>query len=219
MKQVTLIGATGLIGGHLLTELLQHPSIEAVRVIARRPLERTHPKLEVRVIDFSDLVQFKSAIEGSSAVFVAVGTTSNKVKGDEAEYRKVDYDIPVNAARFCNELGCPHFSLVSSTGSDSKSFNFYARLKGEVEDAVKAFPISSISIFRPSLLLGERKEFRLGERISEAVMSPFSFLIPNQYKAIQASAVAKAMLAAALQLKPGVNVYHYEEIMALAKSV
>jgi uncharacterized protein YbjT (DUF2867 family) len=130
VKTVTVIGATGLIGGHLVRLLQAESSIETIRIPVRRPVSISGPKLAINLIDFADPESFKLAIDGSDAVFCAVGTTQKKVKGDKEAYRKVDYDIPVHAARFCAETGCQHFLLVSSVGANSSSSNFYLKLKG-----------------------------------------------------------------------------------------
>lgn len=213
-KTVTLIGATGLIGGHILELLIADPYYDHIKVLTRRPLEAKSAKTEVIVLDFTDLEAYKAALEGSYAVFCSIGTTQKKVKGDLDAYRKIDFDIPVHAARFCKELGCQQFLLVSAVGADSNSGNFYLKLKGEVEDRLKAFGIPSVSIFRPSMLLGNRQEFRLAEKIGQAIMKPLSFLIPSKYKAIEAVDVAIAMVNASKQQKEGFEVYHYKEMKA-----
>lgn len=193
----TLIGATGLIGSHLLDLLLADSYFDTVRILVRRPLELNHPKLEKRLVDFSDTESYRLALEGSHVIFCAIGTTQKKVKGDMAAYRKVDYDIPVHAAVLGKLIGCETFVLVSSVGANSLSNNFYLKLKGEVENSVTATGIKNIHIVRPSLLLGKRKEFRLGERIAQAVMPVVSFLLPKKYRPVKALAVAKEMIAAA----------------------
>ncbi|HYE54618.1 MAG TPA: NAD(P)H-binding protein [Chitinophagaceae bacterium] len=217
-RTATIIGATGLIGSHLLDQLVQDDSISQVKIIVRRPVTVSHAKARVVQIDFSDQVAFKQAIEGSDMVFCAVGTTQHKVKGDKAAYRKVDYDIPVTAAKFCAATGVEEFLLVSSVGANSRSRNFYLKLKGEVEDAVRQVNIASIAIFRPSMLLGNRQEVRQGERMAQAVMKALAFVIPARYKPIEAGDVARAMIAAAKQQIRGVKVYHYGEIRELAAS-
>jgi uncharacterized protein YbjT (DUF2867 family) len=214
-KTAAIIGATGLIGSKLLNRLLDDPYFEQVVVIARRPLSVSHKKARVVVVDFSDRKLFGQAINGSDMVFCAVGTTQQKVKGDKIAYRKVDYDIPVTAAQLCAEHGVGQFLLVSSIGADSRSGGFYLKLKGEVEDAVKDLDLPSTSVFRPSMLLGDRKEFRLGERIGQGVMRTLSFLIPSRYKAIQAADVARAMVGAAKTERPGFHIYHHSEMMQL----
>jgi uncharacterized protein YbjT (DUF2867 family) len=190
----TIIGATGLIGGYLLEELLQDNQYDTVRILIRRPIELTHTKLEKKLVDFSDTENFRLALEGSDVVFCAIGTTQKKVKGDKEAYRKVDYDITVNAARFCKLNGCEMFVFVSSVGANSQSNNFYLKLKGEIEEAVQAVGLKSVHIMRPSLLVGDRKEFRLGEKIAQRVMPVFSFLMPKKYRPVKARDVARQMI-------------------------
>jgi uncharacterized protein YbjT (DUF2867 family) len=208
----TIIGATGLIGGYLLEELLKNDLYDTIRILVRRPVESNHPKLEKKLVDFSDTESFRLALEGSDTVFCAIGTTQQKVKGDKAAYRKIDYDITVNAARFCKLNGCETFCFVSSVGANSKSGNFYLQLKGEIEEAVKATGLRSVSIMRPSVLLGDRKEFRLGEKISKGIMATFTFLIPSKYKPVYGRDVAKAMIILAAKKTEGTQVYQYHEI-------
>jgi uncharacterized protein YbjT (DUF2867 family) len=215
--KATLIGVTGLIGNYLLEELLKDDHFDTVQVLIRRPVELTSLKLEKKLVDFSDTESFRLALEGSDVVFCAVGTTQKKVKGDKAAYRKVDYDIPVNAAHFCKMSGCSTFVLVSSVGANSQSNNFYLKLKGEVEDAIKAVGIKSVHIMRPSMLLGDRKEFRLAEKIGNPVMKAISFLLPSKYKPVNGRVVAKAMLSAAKAALEGNNIYEFKEMKKLAK--
>lgn len=208
----TIIGVTGLIGNYLLEELLEDNYYDTVRILIRRPIEPTHPKLEKKLVDFNDGDSMLVALSNSDVVFCAIGTTQKKVKNDKAAYRKVDYDIAVNAARFCKMTGCGKFILVSSVGANSKSNNFYLKLKGEVEDAVKAVGLKAVYIMRPSVLLGDRKEFRLGEKIGKGFMSALSFLMPSKYKPVHARDVAKAMLAASKKDEAGFFIYEYREI-------
>ena len=214
-KTVTIIGATGLIGSNLLELLQSDPEISSIKVLVRRPVEYNNPKISTIVIDFSDYESFKSEIINSEIVFCAVGTTNRKVKGDKEEYKKIDYDIPVNAARFCSETGCSQFVFVSSAGADSKSKNFYLKFKGSVEDAICRMNIPTVLIFRPSLLLGKRQEFRLGELIGKILIKSVSFLLPLQMKPIRAHDVAKAMLEAARKGLKGNIVFHYKEMKQL----
>lgn len=193
----TLIGSTGLIGGYLLDELLNDNYFDKIKILIRRPLEISHPKLEKKLVDFNDSDSLLVAIDNSDVVFCAIGTTQKKVKGDKEAYRKIDYDIPVKAARFCKMTGCEKFILVSSVGANSKSNNFYLKLKGEVEDEIKKTELKSVYIMRPSMLVGDRKEFRIGEKFFTPLMKIFSFLLPSKYKPIHAKDVAKAMIAAA----------------------
>lgn len=214
-KTAALIGATGLIGSHLFELLKDDDDFTSIRVIVRRPMKFQHPKVKVIVIDFTDEKAYKESIAGCDTVFCTVGTTQKKVKGDKTAYRKVDYDIPVNAAQSCSETACQHFLLVSSVGANSKGGNFYIKLKGEVEDKIKSFNIPSISIFRPSMLLGKRQESRPMETIAQVMSKLLSFLFPSKYKPIEAEMVAKAMVAASKQERTGFHIYHYSEMKAL----
>ena len=211
----TLIGATGLIGGHLLDHLLNDPFFDSVRILIRRPMEKTHPKLEKKIVDFNDNDSLLIALNNSDVVFCAIGTTQKKIKGDKDAYRKIDFDIPLKLARFSKMNGCEKFILVSSVGANSKSNSFYLKLKGEAEEAVIEVGLKSLHIMRPSLLLGNRKEFRLGEDFSKVFMTALSFFIPLKYKAIQANDVAKAMAVLAKKNEEGVFVHEFREIKKL----
>ena len=211
-KIATLIGATGLIGGELLQLLLHDSYFKTVRILIRRPIHLAHPKLEKKLVDFNDNDSLLVALDNSDVIFSAVGTTQKQVKGDKELYRKIDYDIPVHAAKFCKMTGCKSFVLVSSVGADSKSKTFYLKLKGEVEDAVKEVGIESVHIMRPSMLLGDRKEFRLGEKIGSPLIKALAFFLPSKYKPIQARDVAKTMIAAAKKNEKGSFVYEYSQL-------
>lgn len=197
--RAALIGATGLIGGHLLKSLLKDPFFTSVRVLVRRPLQYEHPRLEKVLVDFESAESLRLALENCDVIFCAVGTTQKKVKGDADAYRKVDFDIPVQAARWGKEAGCRCFVVVSSVGADAGSRNFYLRLKGEMEEAVKATGIRHLHILQPSLLLGAREESRPGERLAQWLMPLVSFLLPRKYRPVKAEKVAKQMMEAARQ--------------------
>lgn len=214
-KIATVIGATGLIGGHLVDILGNDKTFSEVRVLVRRALTFANPAIDARLINFEDEDSFRAGISGSDAVFCVVGTTQKKVGGNRKEYRKVDYDIPVNAARLCSETGCQRFLVVSSVGASKTSRNFYLRLKGEMEEGISKTRVDSISVFRPSMLVGERKEQRFGEDSAKFLSLMFSFMIPEKYKPVQAFEVAKAMVEAARLGKSGFHIYHYKEIKSL----
>jgi uncharacterized protein YbjT (DUF2867 family) len=208
----TIIGATGLIGSHILQQLCADTIFSEIRVVVRRPFEYPDAKVKIVVLKFTDADALRDAISGSDVVFCAIGTTRSQTP-DLQEYRKVDLDIPVNTALISAATGVRSFQLVSSIGANAQSSNFYLQIKGEVEAAVTKLQIPSINIFRPSLLLGERSKPRLAEKIAAVLMKPFYFLIPDKQKPIEATCVARAMIQAAKLQKPGVNVYHYTEMM------
>ena len=213
MHSVLVLGASGLIGSHLIELLKEDTTIDKIYLLLRKPLNSTHSKIEERIINFSDKDSFKNNVPEVDTIFCCIGTTQKQVKGDNVLYRQIDFDIPVHAAHYGLEKRVTKYILVSAVGANAKSSNFYLQLKGQVEEAIEALPFQSVHIMQPSILLGNRKEFRLGEKIGQAVMQALSFLIPSKYKPIQAEQVAKAMVAADKSDKVGVNVYEYREMI------
>lgn len=214
--KATLIGATGLIGSHLLEILLQDPAFEKVTVLVRKPLlGLNHAKLEKKLVDFNDADSLLLALNETDVIFCAVGTTQQKVKGDQAAYRKVDFDIPANTARFGKMNGCEKYVLVSALGAKKGSSNFYLNLKGEAEEAVIAAGMRSVHIMRPSILEGNRKEKRTGEKFGIFMAKALSFLLPSRLKLSPASMVAQAMANAAKSDTTGAKVYMNKEMKEL----
>ncbi len=142
-----------------------------------------------------------------------------KVKGDKEAYTKIDFDIPVNAARMGIVNKFNKFLIVSAIGANANSSNFYLQLKGKTENALKQFSFESISIFRPSILIGQRKEYRFGEKIAQAITEIFSFIffgLLRKYHPVNAKNVAKAMVKQSKKYDRGVHYFEYDEIMDLA---
>ena len=176
-KQVTLFGATGIIGGYLLEFLLKDSEIHLINVVGRNPFHLQHDKINNIVIDFEDVSSISNSITGSEAVFVSIGTTMSKVNGDKIMYKSVDFDIIFNIANACKQKNINQFIYVSSLGANPNSSNFYLRLKGEIDEAVAKLNLNSTYIFRPSILLGKRNESRPGEKIMQFVMPLLDFMI------------------------------------------
>jgi Predicted nucleoside-diphosphate-sugar epimerases len=218
-RTATLIGATGLVGGELLSLLLDDNYFRKIRILVRRPFTMNHPKLERKIVDFSDADSLLVDLDESDVVFCTIGTTMKKVKGNKEIYRKIDYDIPVNVARYCKIMNCKNYIVVSAVGADSGSRNFYLKLKGEVEDILRKVGIESTYIMRPSMLLGKRNEFRFGERIVIPLIKKIAFLLPSRYKPIEARDVARAMLAAAKRHEKGFFICEYKKMKQLGREV
>lgn len=219
-QTAVLIGASGLTGSFVLTELLREPAFEKVRVLVRKPLPVQHPKLEQCIVDFSDFADYQSKLGSGDTIFCCIGTTMAKVHGNKMEYRKIDFDIPVNAARFGRSAGFRNFCWVSSHLANSRSRFFYPRLKGETEEVLETFGYPGLHIFRPSFLTGARNERRIAERLGGELMKLFSSLLPSVSKPIAAATVAKAMVQAAIHNKQeGLHFYYYNEMQALANGV
>ena len=217
-SRAVIIGATGLIGNSLVKQLLNDSSFSKITILVRTWNDISHPKLEVIPVNFNNLDELRKKLPIGDTIFCCIGTTQKKVKGDKDAYRKIDFDIPVNIAQLGIEKGYRKYVLVSAVGANSQSSNFYLRLKGQVEEAINKLPFEAITIFRPSVLKGKRKEKRIGERIGILLVKTFSFLLTGKrsiYKAIQADEVARAMLVSATQNKKGIVINHYDEIMIM----
>lgn len=206
MKSVLLLGATGLVGRELLSLLLDDRDVSRVAVIARRPTGVTHPKLEEHVIDLDRMDAHADAFQVGQ-IFCALGTTI-KQAGTKERFRVVDHDYALTAAKLGKAKGARHYLLVSALGANADSRVFYNRVKGEVERDVIAAGYRGTTIARPSLLLGNRTEVRLGERIA----SKFGWLMPAKYKPIAAHDVAKALVRLAKEDAPGVRVVESREL-------
>lgn len=214
-KTAVVLGATGLIGEHLVQELLKNEYFGKVRILVRRPVTIEHPKADVQIVNFNDEKDIAAKLDIGDVIFCCIGTTRKKVKGNKTEYRKVDYDIPIITARLGVQHGFSQFLLVSAIAANPAAGNFYLQLKGCIEEDITALPFEGIHIFRPSMLLGKRIEFRPGERIGKAVMKAVSFLLIGawrKYRPVHASVVAQAMVAAANKEITGVHLYEYDEM-------
>ena len=211
-KQVTLFGATGLIGSYLLKFLLKDSDIHLINLVCRKPFHLQHDKINNIVIDFEDFSSILNSVSGSEIVFVSIGTTMSKVNGDKQKYKSVDFDIIFNIAKACKQKNVRQLIYVSSLGANSNSSNFYLRLKGEIDEAIAELNLNSTSVFRPSVLLGKRNESRPGEKILQLVMPLLDFIIPSDSKAIKAEDVAKSMLNNSKNYKSGFHIFQYNQI-------
>ena len=197
-------------GRECLRLLLEAPDVARLVVLTRRALpsrfipEKAKAKLEVYEIDFGRLDQ-RAALLNVDQIVCTLGTTL-KQAGSRERFRTVDYDYVYTLARLGAKQGVHHFLLVSSLGASAKSRIFYNRVKGEIEQAVQALPYRSITILRPSLLLGERTEVRPGERIAGF----FAFLTPRKYKPVPARLVAAAIVRAAREDAQGIRIIESE---------
>jgi uncharacterized protein YbjT (DUF2867 family) len=216
-RSAVVLGATGLVGRNCLERLLGDPVYNRVLVLARKPAKREHPKLQWIVTDFGGLQQYGRLL-GADDVFCCMGTTI-RTAGSREAFRNVDFGYVVDAAQAAAENGAKQMLLVSALGANRHSKVFYSRVKGDTEEAIRDLPFQGTQIFRPSLLLGEREQFRLGERMAVVTLAPLSFLLvgpARKFRPVRAAAVAAAMVAVAKTAPEGVNVYEPDRITALA---
>ncbi len=216
MIKITLFGPTGLIGNEILKLLENDSDFENINVVSRRPVELKSKKSSLNIIDFKDFNAYLNVIDRSDVVLAAIGTTQSKVGFNKKKYREIDFDIISNTVRACKEKNVKHFSFVSSAGADINNKSFYLKLKGEIEKEVESKQLNSSTVYRPSLLLGNRKENRFGEKVAQILIPLISFLFPDNYKPIKASDVAKAMVTESKKIEPGFKIYHYRDILKLS---
>ena len=212
-KTVALFGSTGLIGSEILKLLINDDDYETINVITRKKVTLQSKKIKNYIIDFTNPNGYKKIIKKGDVVIASIGTTQSKVNFNKMKYRKVDYDILLNIAKVCKSNQASSFCFVSSAGANEKSKNFYLGLKGEIENSIMHLALKSCLIFRPSLLLGKRNEFRFGEIIAQKIMPLFSFLMKSNYKPIKAIDVAKSIRNESKKVCQGNKIYHYSEMI------
>ncbi len=212
MKTAIIIGATGLVGSTLVKQLLENQAYSKIVLLLRKPLNIIHSKLIQEIIDFDKLDASK--IVGDD-LFCAMGTTLKKAGSKEAQY-KIDCTYPYEIAKIAKVNGVKQFILVSSVGANFDSSNFYLRTKGDLEKKMKSLGFQNFVCVRPSMLLGDREEYRLGEKIGAVLsnfLSPLLYGSLRKYHGIESSDVAKAMQKFANQGLSGVKYVEYDEIM------
>jgi len=205
MRTALVAGATGLVGSQLVTTLLEDERYGTVKTITRKPLVKTHPRIENYTIDFDALSQYGDELKADD-IFCCLGTTM-MTAGSKEEFEKVDYYYPLELAQRCKALGATQYLLVSALGANPRASVYYNRVKGKVEDAITKVGFESTHIFRPSLLVGPRAEHRSGEAAAKWFFRNFGFLVPSKYKAIASIKVARAMAHFARSGDQGMHIH------------
>lgn len=220
-RTALVLGASGLVGRHLLARLAADARWTRVVTLDRRPLEPVSDTHQPNVVDFDRLGDLEPALWASDDLFCALGTTI-KTAGSRDAFRRVDLEIPAEAARRAHAAGATQMLLVSAMGADAGSRIFYNRVKGEAEDAVRAAGFEAVQIARPSLLRGAREETRVGESVAAAflrlgeplLVGPLAALRP-----IHARTVADALVALAGARPPGADAYGPDELRWWARQI
>ena len=216
MKTALVIGSTGLIGSKLLNLLLESDEYSKVIAFAKRDIGINHAKLTQHIIDFDKPETYKELIVGDD-FFCTIGTTI-KNAGSQQAFRKVDFEYPKQFAKFAIDNKVKQFLIISSLGADATSGNFYLKTKGEIQNFLKESDFESVSVLQPSLLLGDRTEFRFGEKVGGFIMKMFPFLFQGnlkKYKPIEDKTVAKALLRIAQQNNIGFKIYESDAIQEI----
>jgi uncharacterized protein YbjT (DUF2867 family) len=220
-KTLVLAGATGLVGAAALEAALAGGWRVAALVRAGRQLQ-ARQNLETLSCDFDALDALAPRLSAlAPAAFVCALGTTIRTAGSQAAFARVDRDYVASFAALGVSCGATGFALVSSVGADAGSSNFYLRTKGEAEQAIRAAGFAHVEIFRPSFLMGERAEHRLGERLAIPVARVLSPLLAGPlsiYRPIPAGTVGRALIAGVSRDEAGVFVRHYDEIARLASA-
>jgi uncharacterized protein YbjT (DUF2867 family) len=215
-RTAVVLGASGLVGGFCLKALVDDPDYTRVLTFGRRELPpMTRAKVSQWVTDLGSLTA--DDFRGAQDVFVALGTTIRKAGSQEA-FRRVDLEMPLRVAQEALQAGAEQFVVVSSVGADPASKNFYLRTKGELERELAKLPYRAIHILRPSLLIGKRQDFRLGEVMGMKIAPVLDLLTLGplrRYHSMKAEIAGKAMAGAARQGTAGTHIYEYDEIVRL----
>ncbi|TWH99642.1 hypothetical protein IQ05_02981 [Flavobacterium tiangeerense] len=216
MKTALIIGSTGLIGSELLQILLESSEYAQVVTFVKRDTGIQNPKLTQHVIDFDKPESYKDLVVGDD-FFCTIGTTIKKA-GSQKAFQKVDFEYPKQFALFAQENKVKNYLLISSLDANATSSNFYLKTKGEIQDFLKTCNFESVSILQPSLLLGDRNEFRFAEKAGAFVMKMFSFIFQGnlkKYQPIEGVKVAKAMYKLAQKNTEGFHIYESDVIQEL----
>ncbi len=217
-KSAIVIGATGLVGTELVKQLLSDKDFSLVKVFLRKKMDLEHPKLEQHIVNFEKLEESKELVKGD-LLFCCMGTTI-KVAGSQDAFFKVDHTYPYYFAQLAKRNGIEKFLLISSLGADKNSSNFYLRVKGQIEWDLEKLKFRNLIVLRPSMLLGDRKEFRLGELIGKGIMKAMGFIFIGKlkkYKAIEARTVAKAMILLSKNELGDLAIFQNDRLLELGK--
>ncbi|WP_378186134.1 NAD(P)H-binding protein [Aquimarina sp. W85] len=193
-KTAIVLGATGLTGHALLEKLLKDDTYSQVKLFSRSKIDLTHPKIEEYLIDLFQLSEYQEQFN-ADVVFCCIGTTKNKTPNKKL-YKKIDFGIPVAAAKLCEQNNISKFIVISALGANRQSKIFYNRVKGEMQDAVKQFTIDKTYILQPSLIDTKREERRIGEYLFIQFMRVINPLLAGKlkkYRSIKPETIAKAM--------------------------
>ena len=209
MTTSIIAGSTGLIGRNVI-EVLSNKKQSAI-ALTRRSIPNLPPNVTEMIIDF-DAFEKIGSLPSCNNIFICLGTTI-KIAGSQENFRKVDLDYCINIAKKAKESGAETLSLISSIGANSSSKNFYLRTKGELEESIQELGFSTVNIFRPSFLVGERSEKRLVEKIAikfAKIIDLFLIGSANKYRSVKAESLAKTMVLK-VDSKPGVNYFYFND--------
>lgn len=205
-----IVGASGLVGSHVLNLALRDSRVSKVTVLVRRELSQDDPKLNVEIVDFDHLPEQASWWK-ADAVICTLGTTI-KAAGSKQAFRRVDLEYPLLVAKMARDHGTGAYVLNSAMGANSHSNFFYNQVKGELEDRLTSMNFKSLTLVRPGLIGGERTDVRLGEEMAKIVMKFLEPILPKSLRINHPAQIAKVILEAALAQEKGVKIISSKEL-------
>ena len=214
---VILVGSSGLIGSNLLSELIQSEAISEILLLVRRSTDVSSSKVKELIVNFEKPNSYSIDIQ-ADIIYSCLGTTKSETPNSSL-YRQIDLEYPLNLAKLGQKNGVAQFHIISSLGADAGSSNSYLKLKGELEQELKKLTISSLHIYQPSFLIGERKKDRLADKIMKPVfrlIDPLLIGSLKKYRSIKAADVARVMLNQSIKDLKGTFTYPSIQIQELA---
>jgi len=218
-KTAIVAGGTGLVGGHLVDLLRRSTMFDSVKVLVRDEQQVSMDGVQSLVVDYDHLDKYIAELK-ADIVFCCLGTTIEKA-GTKEKFRKVDYHYPLKLAELAKSNDCKQFNIITSARSNPESWFFYYKTKGEAERSLSELQLKNLNIFRPSLLLGERKEKRTSELVIaklSKVLKPLMVGKLKKYRAIQSEIVARAMLQVAHKVSTGKHIIESDMIQTLGEA-
>lgn len=212
-KTALIAGGTGLVGRHLVDLLVEAKEFDEVKVLVRKGSTHQFKGVSILEVDYDHLSDYKNQLR-AEALFCCLGTTMKKA-GSKEQFQRVDLTYPYELAMFSLENGSQQFNIITASGANSESMFYYNKIKGEVENAISKLGFQNINIIRPSLLLGQREEQRIGEKVGAAiakVINPILMGGLKKYRAIQAETVARAMVNVSLENRKGLQIIPSDEL-------
>lgn len=208
--RVALFGGSGQVGSLLLDFLVRDPNCKSIQLFVRKPQSFESSKIKVIEADFSKLENYAESLK-VDRTFICLGTTIKKA-GSKENFRKIDFELVVKISRLSSILGVPHLFVVSSIGANPDSSIFYLRVKGEMEREILSMPFRSISIFRPSLLMGDRKEFRFMEKLGGIFLKSVSGFLPKRWRPLNATHLAESIWRVSDKIERGKRIFESEAL-------
>lgn len=191
-KTVIIAGSSGLVGQEVVKQLLIDPMCKEIILLVRKATDMKHEKIKEIIFDFT-AHEYNLENIHADVMIICIGTTMRNAKSKSA-FEEVDLHIPVKLGRLAQKLNIEHLSVISALGAHAKSTFFYNRVKGKMESQLISMNFPHLTIVRPSLLIGDRDEFRLGERFAEKLYKALPSIYPKKYQPVEASSVANTLI-------------------------